>query len=39
MNRLSLALWQCVDHVYRRVRRFDYEDPHGNNVFRVRVRH
>ncbi|MGB8957191.1 MAG: hypothetical protein WCC10_17600 [Tumebacillaceae bacterium] len=39
MNRFSLALWQCIDHVYRRVRRFDYEDMQGNNVFRVRVRH
>lgn len=38
MNRVSLALWQWSDHIYRRIRRFDFEDLQGRNVFRVRVR-
>ncbi|MCX7569001.1 hypothetical protein OS242_03365 [Tumebacillus sp. DT12] len=38
MNRLGLLLWKCCDPVYRAVRRFDYEDMGGTNVFRIRVR-
>lgn len=38
MNRFWLGLWQCGDQIYRRMRRFDYQDLQGNNVFRVRVR-
>lgn len=38
MNRFVLCLWQWGDRVYRRVRRFDYEDRAGTNVFRLRVR-
>jgi hypothetical protein len=38
MNRAWLALWKCGDHVYRKIRRFDYQDLEGRNVFRVRLR-
>lgn len=39
LNRVMLALWQAGDQVYRRIRRFDYEDLDGTNIFRVRIRH
>lgn len=38
MNRVWLAVWQAGDHVYRRIRRFDYQDLTGKNVFRIRLR-
>jgi len=38
MNRIWLTFWQWGDLIYRRARRFDYQDLQGNNVFRVRVR-
>jgi hypothetical protein len=39
MNRFSLGLWRIGDQIYRRVRRFEYQDLQGKNVFRIRVRH
>jgi hypothetical protein len=39
MNRVLLALWQVGDHLYRRIRHFDYEDLDGTNIFRIRIRH
>ncbi|MGZ4134000.1 MAG: YkoP family protein [Tumebacillaceae bacterium] len=38
MNGVWLALWQCGDHIYRKLRRFDYQDLEGRNVFRIRLR-
>ncbi|HEU4965285.1 MAG TPA: hypothetical protein VFV52_15760 [Bacilli bacterium] len=38
MNRVLLKLWRIGDGLYSRVRRFDFEDRWGTNVFRVRVR-
>ncbi|TCP59453.1 hypothetical protein EV586_101672 [Tumebacillus sp. BK434] len=39
MNRIELTLWKWGDILYRMVRRFDYEDRQGKNIFRIRVRH
>lgn len=38
MNRLGLLIWRWSDVVYRRIRRFDFQDLNGDNVLRVRVR-
>jgi hypothetical protein len=39
MNRVELTLWRWGDLVYRWLRRFDFEDRKGKNIFRIRVRH
>ncbi|ASS75123.1 hypothetical protein CIG75_09120 [Tumebacillus algifaecis] len=38
MNRIELTLWKWGDVLYRMIRRFDYEDRQGKNIFRIRVR-
>ncbi|MFD2168769.1 YkoP family protein [Tumebacillus lipolyticus] len=39
MNRIELLLWGWGDVLYRLLRRFDFEDRRGKNIFRIRVRH